>query len=399
MILPLSVRSVVAAALAVVVVDEPAAHSRRAVDADLAQTARSAISALDGFYSHDTLQWTNISSWIAANVYNDIMDLDLFGRTKLFEASYGAALLTIARSPEARTTVQSVSDFNDDQLWWCLAMIRAYQNYGHQELLDQSIRQWRAIGANAQLFARDQGAAVAKGGLERASPIPADCDVDGAVYWSSQSQSGLNAISTGLYAQVGAWLWALTGDQAFRGPTDSALGWLQRKMLDPKTGVMVVDGLTPDGCKPNPGALTYNTGVYIGALTSMYMTSRDARYLDAATLSAASTAAGAFGNRDGAPLVVTEESELVDLRDAVQWRDVLFRNMADFDLTIGGAGKLSDGLRGSIQAFFRANADRVQQQARFADLYSANWWGKLDAGSSWGTGSVLGLLVGAALVL
>ncbi|PBP24109.1 glycoside hydrolase family 76 protein [Diplocarpon rosae] len=402
MILPLSVRSLVTATVAISSRENqvaPPETSRAAVNPELAQTASSAINALGNFYSKERLQWTNISSWVAANVYNDIMDFDLFANTKQYEETYGASLRTVATSPDAQKAVQSVNEFNDDQLWWCLAMIRAYQNYGHKELLDQSIKQWKDIGADAQVFKSDQGTTVTKGGIKRDMPIPADCDVDGAVYWSSETHSALNAISTSLYAQVGAWLWAITQDQAFRGPTDSALGWLQRRMLDSKTGIMAVDALVPDGCELKPGALTYNTGVYIGALTSMYMSSRDTKYLDAATLSATSTANGAFGNNYDANLVITEESELVERKDAVQWRDALFRNMADFYITIGAAGAISDGLKSNIKAFFQANYDRVQQQARFGDLYAANWWGKLNTGSDWGTGSVLGLLVGAALVL
>ncbi|EKD11981.1 glycoside hydrolase family 76 protein [Drepanopeziza brunnea f. sp. 'multigermtubi' MB_m1] len=403
MIIPLSVRSIVTAAAAIssrgTQTTQPSLTSR-AINVDHARVATSAISALDSFYQKDNLVWKNVRGWIAANVYNDIMDFDLFSHTRQHENTYGAALLTIATSAAAQEKVGSVNDFNDDQLWWCLAMIRAYQNYGHRAPLDQAIRQWKSIGANAQLSHADQGTtpSITPGGIQRDAAIPAGCDVDGAVYWSSQRSSGLNAISTSLYAQVGAWLFALTGDaKTFRGPTDRALAWLQRVTLDPATGIMVVDGLTVQGCKKNPGALTYNTGVYIGALTSMYMSTRDAKYLAAARISVKSATTGAFGNSP--PLVVSEASALTTPGDAVQWRDILFRNLYDFYDSVNGVGQVDGVLKSQMQAFFRANYDQIQGKARFGNLYAANWFGKMSTGSDWGTGSVLSNLLGSMLLL
>ncbi|KAI9050281.1 hypothetical protein LZ554_005449 [Drepanopeziza brunnea f. sp. 'monogermtubi'] len=357
MIIPLSVRSIVTAAAAIsstgTQTRQPSLTSR-AINADHAKVATSAISALDSFYQKESLVWTNVRGWIAANVYNDIMDFDLFSHTRQHENTYGAALLTIATS----------------------------------------------AAAQEQLSHADQGTTprITPGGIPRDAAIPAGCDVDGAVYWSSQGSSGLNAISTSLYAQVGAWLFALTGDAAtFRGPTDRALAWLQRVALDPATGIMVVDGLTVQGCRKNPGALTYNTGVYIGALTSMYMSTRDAKYLAAARLSVKSATTGAFGNSP--PLVVSEASALTTPGDAVQWRDILFRNLYDFYDSVNGVGQVDGVLKSQMQAFFRANYDQIQGKARFGNLYAANWFGKMSTGSDWGTGSVLSNLLGSMLLL
>lgn len=401
MIIPHSVRSILTAAAALSSRNPQASHSTiqsRAVNTQYAKEATSAISALDSFYQKDKFTWKGIGGWIAANVYHDIMDFDLFSGSKRFQDTYGAALLTIATSPDGQNKAQSVNEFNDDQLWWCLAMIRAYQNYGHQAALDQAIKQWKAIGANAQVFKSDQGKPVNKGGIARNDAIPATCDVDGAVYWSSKGDSGLNAISTSLYAQVGAWLYAITGDATtFRGPSDRALAWLQRVMLDPKTGIMVIDGLAVKNCQLNRGSLTYNTGVYIGALTSLYMTTRDGRYLDAALLSVDTATSGFFG--DAPRLVLSEASELTAPGDAIQWRDILLRNLYDFVHTIGSVGRVDAPLKGQIAAFFKANYDQIQREARFGNLYAANWFGKMKSGSDWGTGSVLSSLLGSTLLL
>ncbi|CZS91863.1 uncharacterized protein RAG0_02411 [Rhynchosporium agropyri] len=406
MLIPHSLRSLITAAAALSSPDTTSRSessnntnflSTRGINAEYAKTASSAITALDGFYMKDSFRWKDIGGWSAANVYNDIMDYDLWTRSKKYESTYGASLLTIATSPAAQQKAGSTNNFNDDQLWWCLAMIRAYQNYGHRELLDQSIKQWRNIGANAQIFKVDQGTKVSKGGIERDVPIPADCDIDGAVYWGSAKDSGLNAISTSLFAQVGAWLFDITGDASFRGPSDAALSWLQRMMLDTKTGIMTIDALTADGCTKHLGSLTYETGVYIGALTSLYITTGDAKYLDQATLSVTSATTGGFGNNPA--LVIDQQADLTTNGDGVQWRDVLFRNLADFYVTVGSKGKVTEDLQGKIRAFFKANYDQIQSKAKFGNLYAANWYGKMTSGSDWGTGSVLGNFIGSMLVL
>ncbi|KAH6664179.1 glycoside hydrolase [Halenospora varia] len=370
----------------------------RQTAASYKSVAGAAITALTKTFSTTSFQWSGVGGWVAANAYNDIMDYDMRTGEKNFKDTYGAYLFTISTSTAAQQKVGSTDNFNDDQLWWCLAMLRAYQNYGHKELLDQTIKQWKAIGANAQVFKADQGTKVTKGGITRKDPIPATCDVDGAVYWSSDANSGLNAISTGLYAQVGSWLYALTGDKQYLGPSQAALGWLQRMMMDTKTGVLNIDAYTMDGCTKHFGSLTYNTGVYIGTLTSLYLSTGDVKYLNAANLSMTSTVNGFFGNGKDTPLVVNQQADLTKPGDGVQWRDVLFRNVADFYVSAGNKGGVSDGLKAQTKKWFKANYDQIQAKARFGDNYAANWFGLIKSGSDWGTASVLSVLIGSMMV-
>jgi hypothetical protein len=356
-----------------------------------------AISAMGNSYSTSSLQWTDVRGWIAANAYNDIMDVDFYSKTTSFQSPYGNALLQISTTPSIQGEVLSTDGYNDDQLWWCLAMLRAYQNYGHDELLNQTAEQWTAIGANAQLSTSNQGTTPNIGGLQRSEPISASCDVDGAVYWNSQPDSTLNAISTSLYAQVGAWLFELTGDATFRGPTDAALGWLQRMMLSQSTGIMDIDSVTPAGCQKHLGSLTYNTGVYIGALTSLYRSTGESQYLTAVLQSVTSSVTGSFG--DSPHLVVGEDGDITSNGDDVQWRDVLFRNLVDFYVSLVPKGSVDSGLQSQVQAFFTANYNQIQSKARFGDLYAANWFGSIQSGSDWGTASVLSCLTGAMMIL
>jgi hypothetical protein len=223
--------------------------------------AKSAITALTGNYSTTSRQWGGITGWIAANAYNDIMDYDHYTGSKTYENTYGAGLLEIALSTDLQGTVLSTDAYNDDQLWWCLSMLRAHTNYGHIELLTQTIKQWQQITESSLLTAADQGTAPTKGGIIRESVIPATCDVDGGVYWAQLGDSNVNAISTSLYVMVSAWLFEITKEAQYKAAADKSLGWLQRVMLDSKSGIMTIDSITPTGCVKNLGSLTYNTGM------------------------------------------------------------------------------------------------------------------------------------------
>ncbi|KAF4633100.1 hypothetical protein G7Y89_g5026 [Cudoniella acicularis] len=387
-----AVRSIAAVAPLTALIDRDTAASYSSV-------ATAAITAMTKTYSTSSLQWAGVGGWEAANAYNDIMDMDLRTGQKAYESTYGASLLSIATSTASQQKVQSTDNYNDDQLWWCLAMIRAYQNYKHPELLTQAENQWKAIGAKAQVFKKDQGTTVTKMGLTRTPAIPANCDVDGAVYWSSDANSGLNAISTGLFAQVGAWLYAITGDTQYLGPSLSALGWLQRMMLDPATGILHIDSYTMDGCTEHFGSLTYNTGVYIGTLSSLWLSTGDQKYYTALNFTATTSVTGFFGNEPAAPLVVDQQNDLTAPGDGVMWRDVLFRNIVDFYTVMQIKKQDNPVLMGRIKTWWKSNYNQIQTKAKFGDLYAANWFGKITSGSDWGTASVLSVLVGGMIVL
>ena len=192
-------------------------------------------------------------------MYQDMMDYDYWSKGTTNEM-YADALLDIVTDPSRLSGVGATDDFNDDQGWWMLAMLRAYQVYGHEEFLTQAAKQWKQIQQSSQTSNSSAGSAPNQGGLARTLVITSNCDVDGAVYWEQSKDSGFTAISTNLFAQTGAWLYAFTKDEQYREGADKALGWLRRVMLNPKTGTMVVDSITPNTCSKNAGSLTYNTG-------------------------------------------------------------------------------------------------------------------------------------------
>ena len=150
-------------------------------------------------------------------------------------------------------------------------------------------------------------------------------------------------------------------------------------MLSQSTRIMDIDSLSLARCKKHPGSLTYNTGVYSSALTSLYRSTGESNYLTLALQSVTSSVTGSFG--DSSPLVIDEEDDITSNGNPVQWRDVLFRNIVDFYVSLVLKGSVDSGLQSQVQAFFTANYNQIQSRARFGDLYATNWFGLIQSGS------------------
>lgn len=206
---------------------------------------------------------------------------------------------------------------NDDNCWWILALIKAYKYYGNAAYLTAAESLWKTIASTSVTTTADEGTTPNKGGVARTIKIGAGCDVNGAVYWARRGDSFLNAISTGLFAQTGALLYEITKQQAYLDGAKNAMGWLTRNLLDAKSGIVVVDRIAPDTCQKIPGALTYNTGVYIGANIVLARITGDVSYMNAAVLSANSASTTAYS---GADLLMTEEKGSTDSGDSTAWR-------------------------------------------------------------------------------
>ena len=401
-------------------IDRPQAlHSRQnAATTNYKATAINAINAMGKTFSTTTKQWANLTGWQSANVYNDIIDNDRYSGDRTWQAQYGEALRAIATTPSLQNgKAQSEDEYTDDRLWWCLAMIRAYDTYDRGNLknpeLVAAIDSYNTISKQSLLSSEEAGTTPSG----RTVQIQAGCDVDGAVYWNSKADSGITSISTSLFAEVSAWLYDITRNSVYHDNAVRSLAWIQRNALDTRTGIVVKDSMRPASCQQIAGGLTYNTGmsldsfvirtnvppgIYLGVLSSLYLTTGNSSYLAAANLTATTTALGHWTSKKTTPkLVVDEDMGKTTAGDWVQWRDALFRNLVDYYVLVKGKNTNSM-VQSQIQAFWQANFDQIQKFAKpnpALDLYSAEWFGAIKAGSDWGTGSVVSVLNGAMVIL
>jgi predicted alpha-1,6-mannanase (GH76 family) len=217
---------------------------------------------LQAWYDTGTGLWNKTDWWTSANQLETVID-------------YTRETGDTSVLPDVETTFvkNQASNFDrygfyDDDGWWAIAWIKAY-DLGHQQ---------KYLDMAKTIFKR-----MAGGWSDQCG---------GGIYWASAKAGadGLknkNAIPNSLFLQVAAKLHLRTpGDT---GP-GSFLDWAQREwtwfkgtgMLTAKNQVVdTLDGLTT--CKATGPIFTYNNGVLVGALIDLAASTGDATLLDQAS--------------------------------------------------------------------------------------------------------------------
>lgn len=249
------------------------------LNADPRARADAGMAALQNFYNTSTgLFNTPAGWWQAANALETTID---------YSARTGSTLYTqdVAITFNNNRGNNFLNDYYDDEGWWALTWIKAYDLTGNTDYLNAA----KTIFEDMKL-AWD----------------PSTCN--GGVWWS-KARNYKNAITNELFLTVAARLHNRTpGD----GGAGSYLDWAQREwqwfaasgMINSNN--LINDGLN-DSCQNNgQNTWTYNQGVVLGGLTDLYKATGDASYLQQAeTLATASTTAPAL-NVNG---ILTEACE------------------------------------------------------------------------------------------
>jgi predicted alpha-1,6-mannanase (GH76 family) len=223
---------------------------------------------LQAWYTASTGLWNMTDWWTSANQLETVID----EARELGDATYLDDVDTTFEKNKAGDFDHF--GFYDDDGWWAIAWIKAYDLSHQQKYLDMAKTIFRRMagGWNDQC----------KGGIFWAS---ARAGADGL--------KNKNAIPNSLFLQVAAKLHLRTPGDAGTG---SYLDWAQREWAWFKaTGMLtanhqVVDGL--DGlttCKAGGPIFTYNNGVLVGALVDLAASTGDATLLDEASAIAQAT--------------------------------------------------------------------------------------------------------------
>ncbi len=235
---------------------------------DLRSRAKIAMGPLADFYHTDTGLWGENDWWTSANQLETVID---------YTRETGDA--TYFEQIDNTYTKNSADDFDkwgyyDDDGWWAMAWIKAYDLTRNQKYLDMA----------KTIFTRMTG-----GWSE---------ECGGGIYWASPKagavgNSNKNAIPNSLFLQVAAKLHQRTPGDSGSG---SYLEWAEREWdWFKNTGMLtenhqVVDGLTNlTACTAGGPIFTYNQGVLMGGLVDLAQSTGDDSLLDEATAIAQAT--------------------------------------------------------------------------------------------------------------
>jgi predicted alpha-1,6-mannanase (GH76 family) len=335
---------------------------------DYRSYAGAGMGALHRWYEPATGQWQTTGWWNAANALTAVI-----AYTKLTGDTAYQTVIGTTFTAAQRQHASFLNDYYDDNAWWALAWVAAFD----------LTRETRYLDAAETIFAHNTA------GWD---------DTCGGGLWWTVAKTYKNAITNELFFTLAAQLHLRAPDA--RG---SYLTWAQRAWdWFSSSGLIGPDALVNDGltsaCVNNEGpAWTYNQGVILGGLGALFELTGDRAYLDQAqsianaTLSNLITAPAA--GAQAAPGILTEPCEAAAGGcdgDQVQFKGIFMRNLYDLWLRTRDP---------NYRAFILANAASVwDHNKNAADQFGMRWTGPFDQADAARQSSALdGLIAAAAL--
>ena len=322
---------------------------------DYRARAAAGIAALQQWYHPCTGLWESTGWWNAANALTAVI-----GYTRVTgDQSYAEALpVTFTAAP--LTHPDFINTYFDDNQWWALAWVAAYDLTAEE----------RYLAAARTIFA--------------ATVDGWDATCGGGLWWNTDRRYK-NAITNELFLTLAALLHQRTpGDQLYLDWALREWEWLRDSGMIGTAG-LVNDGLTAE-CANNEGITwTYNQGVILGGLTALHQITGDHGYLrqgEAIADAALRALAGAGG-------ILADPSEPAgSAGDHPQFKGIFVRYLHELHRQAGHP---------AYRAFLLANADSIWDNARnSANQFGLRWAGPFDAADASRQSSAAEALIAAA---
>jgi predicted alpha-1,6-mannanase (GH76 family) len=313
--------------------------------------------ALQRWYVRHTGLWKTTGWWNAANALSAVIRYT----RHTGDTDHKHAVEHTFRHAR-RHTPDFINGYFDDNGWWGLAWVDAYDLTGEGRYLD----------AAKTIFAHNQTGwdEVCGGGL-----------------WWNTDRTYKNAITNELFFTLAALLHQRTpGDQEYLSWALRDWEWLIARAMIGADGLFN-DGLT-GSCVNNGGPTwTYNQGVVLGGLAVLFDITGDRAYLQQGEAIADATVA-----RLTSPLgILTELCESTSCNgDQTQFKGIFVRYLHELYLRGG---------RRADREFLLANAGSVWDNARnSADQFGLRWGGPFDQADASRQTSALDVITAAAAV-
>jgi predicted alpha-1,6-mannanase (GH76 family) len=332
--------------------------------ANYLEHSTAAVRTLQTWYTPSTGLYRTTGWWNSANAITALVDYArVSGATQYNETL--ANTFTAAQ----KTNPQFLNKFYDDEGWWALAWIDAYDLTRNKNYLSMS----------ESIFA-DMAASW-------------DDTCGGGIWWS-KDRTYKNAIANELFLSVAGHLANRTSGADRRRYVD----WGNREwrwfyasgMIN--ADHLVNDGLTkkgsPGGSCRNNGQTTwtYNQGVVLGGLSELFRHNRDHALIESAQ-QIASAAITHLSDADG---ILHDPCEPKCGADGVQFKGIFVRNLVLLD---------RNHAQQSYASFIDRNASAIWKDARGPDdQLSERWSGPFISATAASQTSALDGLVGAAIL-
>jgi predicted alpha-1,6-mannanase (GH76 family) len=313
-------------------------------DPDFGVCAAAGAGALQRWYDQSTGQWTSTGWWNAANALTAMI-----GYSKLTGDSSHDGCLAATFAAAQRQHASFINDYYDDNAWWALAWVAAFD----------MTRDTRYLDAARTIFTHNTGGwdDTCRGGL-----------------WWTTSRNYKNAITNELFLTLAALLHQRTpGDRSYLSWAQRGWDWFQASgLIGP--GGLVNDGLTA-ACANNAGTTwTYNQGVILGGLAALFEITGDRAYLQQGEAIAnavlAKLVTPASAHPPGILIEPCEPAPAGCDGDQAQFKGIFIRNLYEFWL---------QSRQPAYRTFILANARSVwDNNTNASHQFGLRWTGPFD---------------------
>jgi predicted alpha-1,6-mannanase (GH76 family) len=326
------------------------------------QNSANAVQTLQTWYETPTGLYKTTGWWNSANAITVLTNYARVSSSRQYD-SVLANTFTAAQ----KTNAGFLNKFYDDEGWWALAWIDAYDLSRNKEYL-----------AMAQSIFADMAASW-------------DDACGGGIWWS-KDKNYKNAIANELFLSVAAHLAHRASGSARRQYTQwgrKEWKWFEASgMINAES--LINDGLNQDRTHPahctNNGRTTwtYNQGVVLGGLAELSVVSHDPVF-DQTAKRIATAAMTKLTDENG---ILHDPCEPKCGADGVQFKGIFIRNLSELN---------SSHPEPVYATFIARNADTVWKSARGPDFQlSERWSGPFDSGNAASQTSGLDALIAAA---
>ena len=329
------------------------------------QNAKTAVATLQTWYSQSSGLYASPTGWW--NAANSITVLANYARVT-GDTTYNSAIANTFTAAQ-KSHPNFINNYYDDQQWWALAWVDAYDLTGNASYLSMAETVFGNVEANGW-----------------------DTSVCGGGVWWSTANTYKNAIPNELFLTLAAELANRTTGTASSG----YLGWAQKEWAWFKASGMInsqnlvndgLDSTNPAACTNNGKTTwTYNQGVILGGLVELYRADKDTSLLPQAE--AIASAAISHLSVDG---ILAEPGNLTG-GDGPQFKGIFMRNLMKLYQALPGTSEQA----GQYRSFAEANAQSIWTNDRNAgNQLGGIWQGPFDSADATRQTSALDALIAA----
>jgi len=261
--------------------------------------------------------------------------------------------------------------YNDDAMWWGTAALYAYRAYGDATFLTYASGNWDAVTPFQITAAQASSGTTPKKNFA----FKGTCDsttMAGGVFWTTDpAGTDINAITTGLYMTLSAYLASATGNSKYTTASEAAAKFIFNHVYD-QTRMIALDTVEANDCSKKAYVFTYNSGKFIEGLSVLAQVTGNTQYSTwmQQTIAASVRISNWQGTSDG---IITEgqQEPQANNDDGRGFKAIFIRGLTEARIR----NPSNASLKALVRAYVNVQYNALLDLSRSGSSYGVVWHG------------------------